>query len=44
MQGYLDEYCFRFNRRNNLDTIFHKLMERMVFGIKSKIISATEVD
>lgn len=33
MQGYLDEYCFRFNRRNNLETIFHKLVERMVKGI-----------
>jgi hypothetical protein len=30
MQGYLDEYCFRYNRRNNLDSIFHKLVERMV--------------
>jgi hypothetical protein len=30
MQGYLDEYCFRFNRRNSIDTIFHKLVERMV--------------
>ena len=44
MQGYLDEYCFRYNRRNNLDTIFHKLLERMVNGIKPKISSATEVD
>ena len=31
MQGYLDEYCFRFNRRNFLNTIFHKLVERFVF-------------
>ncbi|MCP4179605.1 MAG: IS1595 family transposase [bacterium] len=30
MQGYLDEYCYRFNRRNYLNTIFHKLIERMV--------------
>jgi len=36
MQGYLDEYCFRYNRRNNLDTIFHKLAERMVLGIPLK--------
>ncbi|MDA3893076.1 MAG: transposase [Salinivirgaceae bacterium] len=43
MQGYLDEYCFRYNRRNNLDTIFHKIVERMVIGIKSTKISATEV-
>jgi len=32
MQGYLDEYCYRFNRRNNLDTIFHKLLKRMVIS------------
>lgn len=31
MQGYLNEYHFRFNRRNHLDTIFHKLAERIVF-------------
>jgi hypothetical protein len=30
MQGYLDEYHFRYNRRNNLGTIFHLLLERMV--------------
>ncbi len=42
MQGYLDEYCFRYNRRNNLDTIFHKLVERMV-AYNSGKISATEV-
>jgi len=30
MQGYLDEYCYRFNRRNYLDTIFHKLIERII--------------
>jgi len=30
MQGYLDEYHFRFNRRNHMETIFHKLAERMV--------------
>ena len=41
MQGYLDEYNFRFNRRNHLDTIFHKLVERMVHNIKP-INSATE--
>jgi len=41
MQGYLDEYCFRYNRRNYLNTIFHKLTEKMVFI--STINSATEV-
>jgi len=30
LQGYLDEYHFRHNRRANMDTIFHKLIERMV--------------
>ena len=43
MQGYLDEYCFRYNRRNNLDTIFHKLLERMVLDNDLTLDSATEV-
>lgn len=30
LQGYLDEYHFRYNRRNNMDTIFHLLIKRMV--------------
>jgi len=30
LQGYLDEYHFRYNRRNNMDTIFDLLIERMV--------------
>lgn len=30
MNGYLDEFFFRFNRRNFLDTIWHKLTERMM--------------
>lgn len=30
LQGYLDEYHFRYNRRNNRDTIFDVLMRRMV--------------
>ena len=29
LQGYLDEYHYRYNRRNNMDTIFHKLIEKM---------------
>ena len=32
MQGYLDEYHFRFNRRNNMDTIFDVLIRRMVLN------------
>lgn len=30
VQAYLDEFCFRFNRRAFVKTIFHKLMERMM--------------
>lgn len=30
MQGYLDEYHFRFNRRVHMDTIFDVLTRRMV--------------
>ena len=32
LQGYLDEFHYRHNRRNNMDTIFHKLIERMVMN------------
>lgn len=30
LQGYLDEYHFRYNRRNSMDTIFDMLIQRMV--------------
>ena len=30
VQSYLDEFCFRFNRRNFMPSIFHKLIERMM--------------
>ena len=30
MNGYLNEFFFRFNRRNHLATIWHKLTERMM--------------
>ena len=30
LQGYLDEYHFRFNRRTYLGTAFQKLMERLI--------------
>jgi hypothetical protein len=30
LQGYLDEFHFRYNRRNNLDTILDVLIKRMV--------------
>jgi len=32
LQGYLDEYHFRFNRRNNMDTIFDVLIRRMMYN------------
>ena len=31
LQGYLDEYNFRYNRRNNMETIFDTLLKRMVY-------------
>ena len=30
LQGYLDEFHYRHNRRNNMDTIFDLLIKRMV--------------
>jgi len=30
LQGYLEEYHFRYIRRNNMDTIFNTLLKRMV--------------
>lgn len=30
LQGYLNEYHYRYNRRNSMDTIFHNLITRMV--------------
>ena len=30
LQGYLAEYHYRYNRRNNMDTIFHRLIVKMV--------------
>ena len=32
LKGYLDEYHFRFNRRNNMDTIFDVLIRRMIYN------------
>lgn len=37
LQGYLDEYHYRYNRRNNMDTIFHKLVEKMVQNKPTRI-------
>ena len=30
LQGYLDEYHFRYNRRSNMETIFDLLIRKMV--------------
>lgn len=32
LQGYLDEYHYRYNRRNHMDTIFHNLIEKMAMN------------
>ncbi len=32
LQGYLDEYHFRYNRRSNMDTIFDSLIRKMVLN------------
>lgn len=32
LQGYLDEFHFRHNRRSNMDTIFDVLVKRMVYS------------
>ena len=40
LQGYLDEYHFRYNRRNNKDTIFDVLMRRMVRSEPVRLKSA----
>jgi len=31
LQRYVDEFCYKFNRLKYPDTLFHKLIERMVF-------------
>jgi len=35
MNGYLSEFFFRFNRRNFLKTILHKLIERFMTNVPS---------
>jgi len=42
LQGYLDEYHFRYNRRNNMSSIFDVLINRMVdYGPKRLNDNAT---
>ena len=37
LQGYLDEYHYRYNRRNNVDTIFHKVIQKMATNTPKRI-------
>lgn len=37
LQGYLDEYHFRYNRRNNLNTIFDIIIKRMAVNNPARI-------
>lgn len=39
LQGYLDEYHFRYNRRNNMDTIFDTLIKRMMKNSPKRLCS-----
>lgn len=39
LQGYLNEYHFRYNRRNNMDTIFDTLIKRMVHNEPVRLFS-----
>lgn len=41
LQGYLDEYHYRFNRRNNMGTTFDLLIKRMVQNTPSRLHSDT---
>lgn len=42
LQGYLDEYHFRFNRRNNMEAIFDLLIRRMVGNEPKRLNSNAE--
>ena len=39
LQGYLDEYHFRYNRRSNMDTIFDSLINKMVLNYPIRLQS-----
>jgi hypothetical protein len=41
LQGYLDEYHYRYNRRNNLESIFHLIIKKMV---ENKPIRLNSID
>lgn len=42
LHGNLDEYHFRYNRRNNIDIIFHNLITRMVKNKSRRIRDSEE--
>ncbi|MCD4735202.1 MAG: transposase, partial [Bacteroidales bacterium] len=37
MQGYLNEYHFRYNRRSNEDVLFNTLIKRMIENSEIRI-------
>lgn len=41
MQGYLNEYHYRYNRRNNMGSIFDLLIKRMVVNSPIRLLSMT---
>jgi transposase-like protein len=43
LQGYLNEYHFRFNRRANMDTIFDLLIKRMVEHGPKRLIHKVKI-
>lgn len=43
MQKYLDEFIFRFNRRNKEDAIFHTLIQRLMSGKPSPVVRIYEL-
>ena len=44
LQGYLDEYHFRYNRRNNMGTIFDLLLRRMIINEPKRIVAMVSKD
>jgi hypothetical protein len=44
LQGYLNEYHFRFNRRNNEDELFNTLIKRMVGNNATRLYKGTKRD
>jgi len=42
LQGYLDEYHYRYNRQNNMGLIFNLLIEKMTKNEPKRLISIDE--